>query len=168
MKRPTIYSKKKKFTGKTKVKEKGKTSPFWIEPIEEVPDFLENEKEFLDFKGLSIFPSPKPLNKIFTEKWDEYIVDVVKRDNFKKGHLFQLSILCDLYSEHDHLLKEIKKHGYFYEMIGKHGLQIRPRPEVSQLNKTRSEIRSYSKTLGLLLMKDRETIPQGEEKEQWD
>lgn len=125
-------------------------------------DETEDEKN-----GSTRFPSPKPRDPVFTEKWDEYVLDVVKRENFKKGHLYQLTILCDLYSEHDHLLKEIKRHGYFYEMIGKHGLQIRPRPEVSQLNKTRSEIRSYSKTLGLLLMKDRETAPP-EEQEEWE
>lgn len=137
---------------------------------EEVDNEIEREN-LVELETNDKFPSPKKWNKIFTERWNEYVDDVVKRDNFKQGHLAQLAILCDLYVEYDKLSRLIAKKGYTYKSIGRNGVQYKVLPEVGQLNRTRAEIRSYSKTLGLLLVKDKEInldTPPGEEKETWE
>jgi phage terminase small subunit len=114
------------------------------------------------------FPSPKKHNKVFSARWKEYIGDVVKRENFKRGHLAQLEILCDLYVEYEKLTEDVKKFGYTYKSVGRNGTQYKLRPEIGQLNRTRAEIRSYSKTLGLLLVKDKDLNLGQEGEETWD
>lgn len=99
------------------------------------------------------FESPK-LNEKFTEYWNLFIEDVKNRENLKPGHLKQLSLLCDMYVEHDFLSGLILELGYSYESEGRNGSQIKLRPEVQQLNRIRSEIRAYSVMLGLTLVKD--------------
>lgn len=102
--------------------------------------------------------NPPKTNKIFVAKWNSLLPDVMARDNFKPGHLFQLEILCDLYVEYQDLLDSLELTGpTFVTTDGRNGTQVKMRPEVNQLNRVRAEIRNYSKHLGLLLVKDTET-----------
>lgn len=114
-----------------------------------------------------IYPSPKK-GLIFKARWDEFVEDVTKRENFKPGHLQQLSILCDLYEEYAILLEDVKREGYTYESVGRNGTQFKPRPEVVQMNRVRADIRNFSKTLGLLLVKDTSTNADADENEWGD
>lgn len=113
------------------------------------------------------YPSPKA-NKIFRARWEEYIDDVAARDNFKKGHLSQLEILCNLYVELESLEKYLKMRGkYSYLTVTRNGDQWKLYPEVAQKNRTLAEIRNYSKTLGLVLVKDKE-MNDGDEENEWE
>lgn len=115
------------------------------------------------------YPPPKK-HPVFVKRWREYIDDVVKRENFKRGHLAQLAVLCDLYVEYDKLEELIDENGFTYETHGQSGLQIKQRPEVGQMNRVRSEIRNYSKILGLLLVKDKEAgeDDESDQEESWE
>lgn len=97
---------------------------------------------------------PRKTNKIYVRMWNEFVDGVASRDNFKLAYLNQLSILCDLYVEYDTLLIFIQKNGYSYESESKSGITLKPYPEVLHFAKVQSEIRNYSKILGLLLVKD--------------
>lgn len=111
--------------------------------------------------------SPKILDKAFTKYWNLFVDEVSERDNFKKSHLTQLRVLCDLYVEYDKLIEIIDICGYSFDIPGgRNGDQIKVRPEVSQLNRCRAEIRAYSSMLGLLLTKDNSTGSE-EVKEDW-
>jgi len=110
------------------------------------------------------FASPK--SGEFKKYWDLLIDNVTGRDNFTKGHLFQLSVLCDLYVEYDHLTEKVKEEGYIYETSGRHGDLIKVNPHVTMRQKTLAELRSYSKLLGLTLFKDGPSVPE-EEEDEW-
>ncbi len=97
---------------------------------------------------------PRKTNEIYVRMWNEFVDGVASRDNFKMAYLNQLSILCDLYVEYDVLLKFIERKGYSYESESKSGITLKPYPEVLHFAKVQSEIRNYSKILGLLLVKD--------------
>jgi phage terminase small subunit len=113
------------------------------------------------------FRSPRS-DADFSKVWNKLIHEITTRENFKPGHLHQLEVLCDLYVEYDRLRLDVKRLGYTYETgEGRNGVQIKIRPEVTQINRCRSEIRSYSKTLGLLLVKDTD-FNTGEEEDEWD
>lgn len=112
------------------------------------------------------FDSPK-LNVKFTEYWDLLVPDIKNRDNVKPSHLKQLSLLCDMLVEYDILSQLVSEMGYSYESEGRNGSQIKLRPEVQQLNRTRSEIRAYSVMLGLTLVKDT-TITKKDMGDSWD
>ena len=115
---------------------------------------------------MSNYPPPKK-SETFQKYWNAYIDDVSSRENFKAGHLEQLRILCELYEEADELKELIRMSGYTYCTDGgRNGTQEKLRPEVSQLNKVRSDIAVYSKMLGLVLTKDNsKATPDNEE---WD
>jgi hypothetical protein len=102
----------------------------------------------------------------FQDYYDLFLPDVEARDNFKPGHLQQLKILCGLFVEYDYLMNVIREEGYTYQSEGRNGFQIKPKPEVAQLNRTRAEIANYSKMLNLVLHKDKPT-PKVEEDE-WE
>ena len=112
------------------------------------------------------YPSPKR-TKIFAEKWNEYLPDVAKRENFKRGHLSQLAMLCDLHVEYEKLADFIDKKGYSYITSGRNGVQHRQWPQVAQRNRCVSEIRMYSKILGLILTKDKELGNDDELDKEW-
>lgn len=99
------------------------------------------------------YPPPKN-NPIFRKKWMRFIDGIVDRDNFKIGHLDSLEILCDLYVEYDTISKIIRTQGHTYESISKHGKTIRTRPEVAQLEKCTTNIRTYTRQLDLFPKKD--------------
>jgi phage terminase small subunit len=111
--------------------------------------------------------SPKQ-HPVFVRMWNKLIPEVISRENFKDGHLHQLEVLCDLYVEYAKLEALIEQWGFTYVSNGgRSGDQIKIRPEVNQMNRVRSEIRSYSKMLGLLLFKDTD-VGQDEGAEEWD
>ncbi len=100
------------------------------------------------------FDCPRPEDATFVKYWDMFLEDVRHRDNIKRSHLVQLEVLCDLMIEYEILKEEIKIHGRVYYSVGRNGDQCKLRPEVTQLNRVFSEIRNYSRMLGLVLVKD--------------
>jgi len=104
-------------------------------------------------------PSDKPL---FIYYWNMYLEDIKDRDNLKPSHLQQLKVLCDLSVEYDELREILVLQGRTFESEGRNGFQIKLRPEVAQLNRVVSEIRNYSKILGLVLVKDTTTTKEEE------
>jgi len=93
----------------------------------------------------------------FTRYWDLFVVDVVERENYKRGHLEQLAILCQLYLEFYDVSKVISEKGAVYETNSeRYGNQIKVNPACTIRDKTLMEIRQYSKLLGLVLEKDTE------------
>lgn len=162
---------KKKPTSKRKtikVDEEGKQLE--TASVEDFGEDLPMDTSEESFKRRKKFPSPKPWNKTFSKYWNDYIVDISKRENFKRGHLSQLEILCDLHQEYEEISKLVSKIGYSYKSIGRNGTQFKVRPEVQQLNRLRADIRNYSKTLGLLLSRDKTmtAVEGGGEDESWD
>lgn len=111
------------------------------------------------------FTSPKPDKKSFNHYWDIFLPDVSERENLKKSHLQQLRILCDLCVELDELQDIIDIEGRTYESEGRNGVQIKLRPEISEKNRVISEIRNYSKILGLVLFKDNKLTKEEDEDE---
>lgn len=112
------------------------------------------------------YPPPKK-EKEFKLAWNAFIDSVTRRDNFHKGHLLQLEILCDLYSEKKKLMDIIEEEGATYATVGRHGLQRKVAPEVDQLNKVRGHIKLYSRSLGLDLMKDPGANPEANKEDDW-
>lgn len=110
------------------------------------------------------FPSPKD-KASFVRYWGMFLPDIQDRENLKPSHLQQLKILCDLSVEYDELLEIIDIEGRTYLSVGRNGDQIKLRPEISQMNRVVSEIRNYSKILGLVLFKDSKTTKEEEEDE---
>jgi hypothetical protein len=107
---------------------------------------------------------PSPSNKeSFKRYWEMYLPDIKDRENLKRSHLQQLRILCDMSVEYDELCDILDLEGRTYESVGRNGLQIKLRPEVQQLNKVVTEIRNYSKMLGLILAKDLVSTKEEEE-----
>lgn len=114
------------------------------------------------------YKSPKEDDVEFTRYWNLYVDDVAQRDNFKIGHLEQLRILCQLYTEFDKLTEIISDKGYTYEAETRNGLQTKVYSEVTIRKEVMLELRMYSKMLGLILepdkiFNDREAI-----KSEWD
>lgn len=100
----------------------------------------------------------------FNRYWYMYICDIKDRPNLKPSHLGQLTILCDLYVQYDHLREVVAITGYTVSNGGgRNGETLKISPEVMLLNKVISEIRNYSRILGLLLMEDTKTKKEEEE-----
>jgi phage terminase small subunit len=112
------------------------------------------------------YPPPKN-NPLFRNKWMRFIDGLVARDNFKTGHLDALEILCDLYVEYDELQETIRCEGRTYECISRHGKSIKLRPEVSQLERCKANISSFTLRLGLFPKKDHSTQDAESEKDSW-
>lgn len=100
------------------------------------------------------YPPPK-INAVFRKMWRELLPSIVSRENFSTALLHNLEVLCDLYAEYDELKKFIRINGYTYQAFGRQGKQLKPYPQVNQMNRVLGEIRSYSKMLGLVLDRDR-------------
>ena len=91
----------------------------------------------------------------FKRYWDLFVPDVFARENYKKGHLEQLAILCRLYMEFYTVSKLIDEKGACYETNSeRYGNQVKVNPACTIRDKTLMEIRQYSKLLGLVLEKD--------------
>lgn len=110
---------------------------------------------------LKKFPCPSE-NPRFINYWVIFLTDIKHRENLKPSHLNQLRILCDLSVEYDELRDILLLEGRTYESIGRNGLQIKMRPEISQLNRVVADIRNYSRMLGLVLYKDNTTTKEEE------
>jgi phage terminase small subunit len=102
------------------------------------------------------FKSPRK-EKAFVKYWKMFLGDIENRDNLKHSHLHQLQILCDLCVEYDELKEAITFAGRTYDSVGRNGTQIKIHPYVQQMNRVVSEIRNYSKILGIQLVKDTTT-----------
>jgi hypothetical protein len=113
---------------------------------------------------LNRFPSPSE-KETFKKYWSMYLCDIKDRENLKPSHLQQLRVLCDLSVEYDELQDILTLQGRTFESEGRNGFQIKIRPEVAQLNRVVTEIRNYSKILGLVLAKDTTTTKEEEPNE---
>ena len=112
------------------------------------------------------FRAPKGKEKEFKKYWDLFLPQVTDRDNFHTSHLQQLEILCDLYVDYHILTNFVRENGYSFVTEGRYGETSRPHVEVQVRQKVVSEIRAYSKLLGLLLEKGMPSDP--EESSEWD
>lgn len=122
-------------------------------PIEDFDAPLEESSSAAERDILTRYPPPRK-NPEFRKRWGRLIVSVATRENFRKGHLYQLEVLCDLYVEYHNLAKFIRTNGYTYSTDGRNGVMTKTHPEVQLLSAVRSDIRNYSKMLGLVLVKD--------------
>lgn len=111
------------------------------------------------------YPAPKK-SAGFKKYWDKYLPKVISRENFHEAHLDQLEVLCDLYIEYHTLTQFIKTEGYTYESDGRYGEARREHPEVKIRQKVVAELRQYSRQLGLVLEKDKDTKDTGT-KDEW-
>lgn len=100
------------------------------------------------------FFSPYAEDPVFLYYWESYVGDLKGRSNFKLGHLHSLELLCGLYVEYHEMCQLIKDEGKSYQTEGRHGMQIKQRPEVEMRAKTLAEIRQLTKQLGIILDKD--------------
>jgi hypothetical protein len=111
------------------------------------------------------YESPRN-NPSFKRYWDNFVGDIKDRPNIKPSHLWQLTVLCDLCVEYDDLREIIALTGRTVSNGGgRNGDISRLTPEVVQLNKVLSEIRNYSRMLGLILVEDKKTKSDEEENE---
>ena len=118
--------------------------------------------------ALSKYPSPRPDKEKFSEFWGRYLPLVVERDNFKEAHLHQLHLLCELSVEYDNLSSFLELAGMTYETEGRHGMQIKMRPEVAQKNQVLGQISVFLKMLGITLVKDSKTTVDETAQDAWD
>lgn len=107
-------------------------------------------------KSTKKYPPPNT-HPTYVARWNEFLPDIIERQNFKVGHLNLLDVLCRMFVELDVLSEIIRTEGYtYFAEGGRNGPQLKSRPEVQQINRTRSEIRSLSKSLGISLARDTE------------
>ena len=113
------------------------------------------------------YPPPKN-DKVFREKWMKFIGPVTERANFKNAHLEALEVLCDMYSEYEQLQKIIRTEGRTFEAVTRFGKAITVRPEVTQIEKVKKEIRAYTKDLDLFPKKDKSVGGGGSDTDKWE
>ena len=113
------------------------------------------------------YKSPNP-HPTFTKVWNMWVDEIVKRDNFKPGHLHQLEIFCDLHVEYEQLKASLELTGMSYESDGRNGPQVKLYPEVQQKNRVMTEIRNYAKMLGLVLVKDTDFSNDNQQEDSWE
>lgn len=119
-------------------------------------------------KVLKDYPPPKK-EETFVRMWKLLITEVVTRDNFKDSHLYQLEMLCDLYTDYQNLRSIVDLLGYTFDVTGgRNGELVKPRPEAVMLNNLRSQILNYSKMLGLILEKESKFASAAEEAATWE
>lgn len=162
--------KKRNMTSKGKLTKTKPIKAAATTPLASARHVNKNPEDMTDDDYIAKYPSPKtgPSNAIFQFVWETIIADVASRENFKRGHLLQVRVLCDLYQDYEDLTATIKREGLTYETEGgRNGPQIRKNPEVDQRARTISEIRSYSKQLGLVLVKDTNFTDPGEKEDSW-
>lgn len=115
------------------------------------------------------YPVCPKVNSAFKRHWNNLIKDVYDRENFKESHIQNLRILCDLYCEYELLRDIVTEKGYSYEAISdRGGYSLRERPEVKQMNTCVKDIASYSKLLGIVLVKDSKIKPGNQDGELWE
>lgn len=135
--------------------------PEEVEDPEEIgePLFVDFDEAFDKWDGgvkqhaHLIFQSPRK-DRAFAQKWKSLVGTIARRDNFKKAHLFQLEVLCDLFAEYDTLSRWVRKRGYTYTSLGRQGKQIKTYPEVAERNRVKDQIAKYMRMLGLASNKE--------------
>lgn len=111
---------------------------------------------------------PPQDGKVFVEKWEQLIGNIITRDNFNLGHLYQLEILCGLYEELDTLNATLAVTGHTYESVVKGVTHHKAYPQVGQLNVCRNQIAAYTRMLGLTIAKNLHSSTVEEEKDEWE
>jgi len=109
--------------------------------------------------------SPRPHDPEFTNYWNMFLNDIEDRANLKQSHLWQLTVLCDMAVEYEYLRNVLDVKGRTYSSEGRNGTQIKPRPELAQINKVYGEIRNYSKLFNIVLHKDQTVTKKGPKNE---
>jgi phage terminase small subunit len=94
------------------------------------------------------YPPPRT-TVIFMQKWFQLIDDVVRSPMFKKSHLSQLEMLCEMHEDLENVMTFVRQHGYSYMCMNANTRQSKAYPEVAIANKLRTEIRNTYKQLGL-------------------
>jgi len=113
------------------------------------------------------FPSPFK-DTAFVKYWSSFLEDIEDRDNFHRGHLKNLEILCQLYVEYDQLTAILKEKGFSFMAVGRYGTQVKTRPESTERNKILAEIRQYARLLGIVLNTSQANNEDDDEKGEWD
>ena len=91
---------------------------------------------------------------VFVRMWNQILPELRNRTNFNPAyHLRLLEILCNLFQDEDNLTDILDTVGMTYSTSGRNGDLTKPRPEIAQLNKTRSQIKQYSQILGFGISK---------------
>jgi phage terminase small subunit len=111
---------------------------------------------------------PKESSEAFLTYWNMFIGDVSERENLKNSHLYQLRILCDMCVEYDELKEVLVLQGRTYESHGRNGTQVKLNPEVAHMKSIITEIRNYSRMLGITLVKDTKITKKQETGEEFD
>lgn len=117
--------------------------------------------------SIELYPPPRD-DEGFENYWAKYIDGICARDNFKPEYLDQLTVLCLLFCEHDELIEDIKVSGRTYISEGRNGEQVKVHPNVTQLNRVRSNILVYTKALGITLIKDTAPSNKDKNKSEWE
>lgn len=104
----------------------------------------------------------------FKKYWDLFVENVTSRENYQSGHLEQLRILCQLYTEFDKLTEDIIENGHTYETNSeRYGSQRKVSPSCTLRDKILMEIRQYSKMLGVILAPDATKNDSEEVADEW-
>lgn len=116
--------------------------------------------------------NPKPDNALFTFYWELMLPDITGRKNLSMSHLLQFKVLCDAYCQYDILLEKVEDEGHTLSKITATGETIVINPVQKQLNTVINQIQSYSKILGLILVKDAapsnpKSPEEGEDHDDW-
>ncbi len=112
-----------------------------------------------------MYASPKKKEKKFTAYWNKFIIIIAKKEGFNDIVLKNLEILCDLYIDYDDLTAILKEEGWTTTSDTRYGTQHRSHPAAGERTKILSDIRHYSKLLGVKIS----TIEAPEEVEnEWD
>lgn len=128
---------------------------------------MAKKEETKSKKWHDIYPPPNN-SPVFVYNWNMLIEQIATRDNFTRANLKHLEILCDLYQQYRSLGDLVDMLGQTYEVGGRNGNQIKIRPEVSQLNQIRRDIKTYSQMLGITLDKDKYPTPGEEAENEWE
>ena len=106
----------------------------------------------------------------FKKYWDRMLPKIAFRKNFHESHLFNLEILCTLYTEYEVISDLFDLQGIDAMVTTTEGGRNGPQEKVSVLamrrDKVMAEIRNYSKLLGLILAKD-EDATEEEDANEW-
>lgn len=99
--------------------------------------------------------SPWDDGVIYTKMWNRFLPYLKSKKDFSpEVHFPLLDILCGLYEEKHGLEQILKTTGLvFHTGEGRNGNQVRIRPEATQLNTVRKDIKHYTALLDLSLGK---------------
>ncbi|RTL04084.1 hypothetical protein EKK58_11285 [Candidatus Dependentiae bacterium] len=92
---------------------------------------------------------------IYTKMWNRFLPYLKAKKEFStEVHLPLLDMLCSLYQEKTELEQILKVTGLVFQTgEGRNGNQVRLRPEATQLNVVRKDIKHYTALLDLSLGK---------------